>query len=98
MLTRENQPMHISDHGITVITGFHLIDRDPTGRDEEYYRKADGSMVEETRHCLTRGDNSAPYSYYPTGYDSRCGMCYLNAGHTTERHNHAIIQHELTDE
>lgn len=37
--------------------------------------------------CLGIGDTSRQKSTYPNGYDSRCGCCYLNFGHTEARHN-----------
>jgi len=47
-------------------------------------RCSDGAI--RATHCTGPEDTSPVHSTYPTGYDSRCGWCYLNANHTQDEH------------
>ena len=48
--------------------------------------------------CVDRYDGSRVHSTYPTGYNSRCGLCYLNFGHTVDAHNQRIAAYEAQSE
>jgi hypothetical protein len=37
-------------------------------------------------HLASADDKSPAHMTYPTGYDSRCGWCYLGANHSTAAH------------
>lgn len=37
-------------------------------------------------HLAGPDDTTPGHVTYPTGYDSRCGWCYLGAPHTTAAH------------
>lgn len=56
----------------------------------ERYTGDDGAVAHEYCHAAGRDDRSPPHRTYPTGYDARCGMCYLNAPHTDEYHDEEV--------
>lgn len=37
-------------------------------------------------HLADAHDTSGPHRTYPTGYDSRCGWCWLGANHSENAH------------
>jgi hypothetical protein len=62
----------------------------------ESYRGADGQFYRVWR--ANSQDTSPTHHTYPTGYDSRCGHCWLNHSHSEEAHQQQIADHpEYTD-
>ena len=41
-------------------------------------------------HVLSRDDHTPEHHMYPSGYDSRCGMCWLGAPHSDALHEDRI--------
>jgi hypothetical protein len=41
-------------------------------------------------HLADRGDTSAQHVTYPSGYDERCGWCWLGANHSQAAHARKI--------
>lgn len=37
-------------------------------------------------HVVSASDHSPQHHTYPTGYDSRCSWCWLNAAHSEAAH------------
>lgn len=53
----------------------------------ELYHPDDGRRpIEERSMCTGRDDRSPHHATYPTGYDARCGCCWLNIPHTEAFH------------
>lgn len=50
-----------------------------------------------TVHVSGEGDHSPVHSTYPTGYDSRCGWCYLGANHSDDEHARKLAAVEPRD-
>lgn len=44
----------------------------------------------ETVHVVNSADMTPVHATYPTGYDARCGGCYLGFAHSTAKHERAI--------
>lgn len=43
-------------------------------------------------HVVNAEDDSPCHSTYRTGYDSRCGWCYLGANHSTAEHARKVAE------
>lgn len=50
-----------------------------------YNGRPDGRIV-----AMHADDQSGYHAMYPTGYDSRCNLCWLGIGHTNAAHEHSI--------
>jgi len=76
-------------YGTLEVRGFYRMDLGGWGR-RETYKGDDGEVSYEMTHALNGEDMTPPKKTYPTGYDSRCGWCYLNAPHTEAAHDDSV--------
>ena len=68
--------------------------RDPSGqstrrtwlRDDTWTDPATGDSWPITRWAASADDTTPRHSTYPTGYNARCGHCWLGASHTRALH------------
>ncbi|WP_280454800.1 hypothetical protein [Nocardia brasiliensis] len=58
---------------------------------DRYTGHSDGETVIEHRHTAGRTDISDQHSS-GSGYDSKCGWCYLNAPHTHDAHTTSVAE------
>lgn len=79
----------------------------PAARIVGWHRLAGGGVMQERiidregaqpfrddLHAARWGDSTPVHRTYPTGYDPRCGWCYLNTGHTEDAHAASLIAYE----
>lgn len=59
--------------------------------EEVIHRLERGSYHSSTRgHLASKDDKTPEHMTYPTGYDPKCGMCWLGYGHSEAYHQQAV--------
>ena len=71
------------------ILGYERIDRDGLVRIDEAISIDSGKPAKSRIHAATTTDVSPAW----TGYESRCGLCWIGAPHTVDRHRRAPCGH-----
>lgn len=51
-----------------------------------YTSKSGTKPAMEGRFCAGPDDLSPPHAMYPSGYNAKCNLCWLNISHTEKAH------------
>lgn len=73
-------------YGSIEVLGFKRLEGGGVRRAELYHPNDGSRSVNEWSFAASTADTSPRRSTYPTGYDSRCGSCYLGFTHTEDLH------------
>ncbi len=84
------QPIKLR-HGTLLITGFSTLSFGGSLRSEVYFEAIPRDRIRyEHTHAADHNDVTPPHSTYSTGYNEKCGWCYLNAPHTEAAHEKSV--------
>lgn len=79
-----------SNYGTREVGPMRQIDLGGWVRDDQWTSRYGNYTEASYLHAAGRDDVSNSHSMYPFGYDSRCGWCFLGAGHTDEAHDQKL--------